>query len=178
MSFTIRRAEMRDIPVLERLIADSSRRLSAADYTTEQIDAALGTAWGVDTQLIADRTYFVVEDGDDVIACGGWSRRKTLFGSDARAAREPELLDPTHDAARIRAFFVRPDRVRQGIGRALLDRCEAEARGCGFHSLELMATLPGRRLYEACGYRAGEPIQHQLRAGLTIEFVPMRKDVV
>jgi GNAT superfamily N-acetyltransferase len=178
VSFSIRPATVGDVPALERLIADSSRALSREDYSPEQIEAALGSAWGVDTQLIADGTYFVVECGGMIAGCGGWSRRKTLFGSDARKDREPDLLDPARDAAKIRAFFVHPEWARKGIGRALLDRCEAEAAAAGFHASELMATLPGRRLYQACGYRAGDPIQYPLRAGLTIEFVPMRKELI
>ena len=174
----IRRATLDDKPVLETLIAESSRGLSRQDYTSEQIEAALGTAWGIDTELIADGTYFAVEAEGHVVACGGWSRRKTLFGSDARAGRESELLDPAREAARVRAFFVHPEWARKGIGRALLDRCEAEAKEAGFRSMELMATLPGRRLYEACGYRAGEPMEYPLASGLTIRFVPMRKDLL
>jgi GNAT superfamily N-acetyltransferase len=177
MTLSIRPATPDDVPTLESVIAESSRGLSRADYTPEQIEAALGTAWGVDTELIADGTYFVVEGEGQIVACGGWSRRKTLFGSDARPGRQSELLDPAHDAARIRAFFVRPEWARQGIGRMLLQRCEADAVTAGFRRIELMATLPGMRLYAASGYQAGEPIQYLLPTGITIEFVPMRKDL-
>jgi GNAT superfamily N-acetyltransferase len=178
VNLTMRVATIGDKELLDSLIAESSRRLSVGDYTTEQIEAALGSAWGTDTELIRDGTYFVVEDEGRIVACGGWSRRRTLFGADAGADRQSEPLDPTRDAARIRAFFVHPEYARKGIGRALIERCESEARDSGFHSMELMATLPGRRLYETCGYRAGAPIQYPLRSGLTIEFVPMRKDVL
>jgi GNAT superfamily N-acetyltransferase len=174
---SIRVATVDDIPALERLIEVSSRVLSRGDYTSEQIEAALGTAWGVDSQLIADGTYFVVECGGEIVACGGWSRRKTLFGSDGRTHRDADLLDPARDAAKIRAFFVHPAWARKGIGRALLEQCEAEARRAGFRSAELMATLPGRRLYAACGYRPSEPIEYPLEPGLTIAFVPMRKEL-
>ena len=116
-----------DRPELERLIADSARGLSRADYTEAQIEAALGTAFGVDSELIRDGTYFVAEAGLEIVGCGGWSRRKTLFGGDRQTGRTSEPLDPAHDAARIRAFFVRPDWARRGIGRALLARCEEEA---------------------------------------------------
>jgi GNAT superfamily N-acetyltransferase len=177
MTLSIRPATPDDVPTLESVIAESSRGLSRADYTPEQIEAALGTAWGVDTELIADGTYFVVEGEGQIVACGGWSRRKTLFGSDARPGRQSELLDPAHDAARIRAFFVRLEWARQGIGRMLLQRCEADAVTAGFRRIELMATLPGMRLYAASGYQAGEPIQYLLPTGITIEFVPMRKDL-
>ena len=175
--FTIRPATLDDVRTLESVIAESSRGLSRDDYTPEQIEAALGTAWGVDTELITDGTYFVVEAEGQTVACGGWSRRQTLFGSDARQGRQSELLDPAQDAARIRAFFVRPQWARKGIGRLLLHHCEAAASAAGFHRTELMATLPGRRLYAACGYLVGEPIQYRLPSGITIEFVPMRKDL-
>jgi len=177
MSFLIRTATIGDVPILERLIADSSRALSREDYSPEQIEAALGSAWGVDRQLIADGTYFVVECRQHIVGCGGWSRRRTLFGSDAGRDREPALLDPASEAARIRAFFVHPDWARKGIGRALLEWCEARAAAEGFQACELMATLPGRRLYAACGYRAGAPVHYSLEGGLTIEFVPMRKEL-
>ena len=171
----IRPATLADLPRLERLIAASARGLAAGDYSAAQIEAALGTAWGVDSELIRDQTYFVVEaDGAD-IACGGWSRRATLFGADAQPGRQSALLDPRRDAARIRAFFVHPDWARHGIGRLLLVHCEAAARADGFAAAELMATLPGARLYRACGYAGEARTVHPLPGGLTIEFIPMRK---
>jgi GNAT superfamily N-acetyltransferase len=173
--FLLRTATPEDVPALERLIALSARGLSKLDYTSAQIEAAIGTAWGVDSQLIADGTYFVVEAGDRVVGCGGWSKRATLFGGDAQADRRSELLDPSRDAARIRAFFVHPDWARRGIGRALIERCEDEARAAGFRTFELMATLPGRRLYAALGYVGERRVAHDLPGGLTIDFVPMRK---
>ncbi|HYO24290.1 MAG TPA: GNAT family N-acetyltransferase [Lacipirellulaceae bacterium] len=176
MTFSLREATLEDQAILEGLIAESARGLSRQDYTDEQIEAALHGAMGVDTQLIRDGTYFVVEAEGEIVACGGWSRRKTLFGADSHAARQSELLDPAHDAARIRAFFVRPAWARQGIGRALLERCEAEARAAGFRSAELMATLPGWRLYKAMGYEGETRIAYDLGGGITIEFVPMRKE--
>jgi GNAT superfamily N-acetyltransferase len=171
----LRAATPDDIPTLERLIANSTRGLSRGDYTDRQIEAALGAAMGVDSQLIRDQTYFVVEAEGEIVACGGWSRRRTLFGADAGPGREPEPLDPAREAARIRAFFVHPNWARRGIGRSLLDHCESQARAHGFTAAELMATLPGQRLYQVCGYLAGTPIQHALSDDLTIEFVPMRK---
>jgi GNAT superfamily N-acetyltransferase len=164
-----------DVPALEALIAASARAFGRADYTDAQIDAALGTAWGVDTELVRDGTYFVVEVDGAIVACGGWSRRRTLFGADAQPGRESALLDPTVDAARIRAFFVHPAHGRRGIGRALLEHCEHAARREGFRAAELMATLPGQRLYGAFGYASGNPMEHPLPGGLTIRFVPMRK---
>jgi GNAT superfamily N-acetyltransferase len=175
--FALRAATLEDLPVLERLVGESARGLSRQDYREEQIEAALGTALGVDSQLIRDGTYFVVEAEGEVVGCGGWSWRGTLFGGDAQGGRRAEVLDPAHDAARIRAFFVRPDWARRGIGRALLERCEAEARARGFRSAELMATLPGERLYAALGYRGEERIDHRLSGGVTIEFVPMRRQL-
>ena len=176
--YAIRAATLEDRAALGALIARSARELSAADYSAAQIDAALQSAFGVDTQLIADGTYFVViSSAGEMAGCGGWSRRRTLFGSDQRQERNPDELDPRIDAARIRAFFVDPAHARRGIGRALLERCEAEARACGFAQLELMSTLPGVRLYAAHGYVAGPSINHELTPGLMIEFVPMTKVV-
>jgi GNAT superfamily N-acetyltransferase len=149
------------------------------DYTPDQIDAALRGAFGLDTALIRDGTYFVaVDDAGAIVACGGWSRRRTLFGSDARGERDDTWLDPATDPARIRAFFVDPDPARRGLGRALLVRSEAEATYAGFAAFALMATLPGVRLYERCGYRPGTPIRHALPGGLEIAFVPMTKRAV
>lgn len=175
MHYTLRPATLDDRRELERLMARSARELSARDYTPEQIEGALQGAFGVDTQLIRDGTYFVAERDGVIIGCGGWSRRRTMFGGDAHASREPEELDPRTDAARIRAFFIDPDCARQGIGRAILHRCESEARARGFQRFELMGTLPGVRLYEAEGYVAGPSIEHPLGKGLTIRFVPMSK---
>jgi len=175
MSFSIRLATMADVPVLREVIAESARGLRGDDYTGEQIEAALLGAFGVDTELIRDRTYFVVEQGAEVVACGGWSRRRTLFGGDAHAGRQSDLLDPAREAARVRAFFVRPAWARQGVGRLLLARCEAEAYAAGFRSVELMATLPGRRLYAVCGYQGDARVSHTAANGVSLDFVPMRK---
>jgi GNAT superfamily N-acetyltransferase len=178
----LRAATLVDIPQLEALIARSIRQLGRADYTPAQIEAALHGAFGVDTQLIHDGTYYVVEAGVEaggaIAGCGGWSWRRTLFGGDARRERDAGALDPATDAARIRAFFVDPATVRRGIGRALLRHCEAEAARHGFRRLALMATLPGVKLYAAHGYQAGARVQHPLTADLTIEFVPMTKQLV
>jgi GNAT superfamily N-acetyltransferase len=178
MSYRVRVALLDDVPGLHALIARSIRELGAADYTQPQIEAALHGAFGVDTTLIRDGTYFVaVTEADEIVACGGWSRRRTLFGSDARGERDESWLDPRTEAARIRAFFVDPAHARRGLGRAILERSEAEARRCGFGAFELMATLPGVRLYESCGYHGGEPVDHPLPNGLAIRFLPMSKRV-
>ncbi|HEY4368228.1 MAG TPA: GNAT family N-acetyltransferase [Steroidobacteraceae bacterium] len=174
----LRPATLADRSALEALIARSARELAATDYTPEQIEGALRGAFGVDTQLILDGTYFVAESDGKLIGCGGWSKRRTLFGGDSRAERDAGELDPHVDAAKIRAFFVDPDCARQGIGRALLDRCEAEAQAQGFTRFELMGTLPGVRLYRAYGYVPAEPIDYPLAPGLTIRFVPMHKVMI
>ncbi len=176
MDYTLRLATLGDVPAIHELIARSIHGLGAADYTRAQIEAALQGAFGVDTTLIRDGTFFVAETAAQVVvACGGWSRRRTLFGSDARAERDETLLDPQADPAKIRAFFVEPAHARHGIGRALLTRCEADAQRAGFSALETMATLPGMRLYGRCGYVPEPTIEHPLPGGLTIRFVPMRK---
>lgn len=162
--------------MIGELISRSAHGLSAADYTHAQIEAALQGAFGVDTALIRDGTLFVAETrARELVACGGWGRRRTLFGSDDRAERDETLLDPRSDPARIRAFFVDPAHARHGIGRALLMRCEADALRAGFTALETMATLPGMRLYSQCGYAPQGAIEHSLPGGLAIRFIPMRK---
>jgi GNAT superfamily N-acetyltransferase len=176
MDYALRLATLEDVPAIRELIARSIHGLGAADYTRAQIEGALRGAFGVDTTLIRDRTFFVAETHTrEIVACGGWSQRRTLFGSDARAERDETLLDPKVDPARIRAFFVDPAHARHGIGRALLARCEADALRAGFSALETMATLPGMRLYGRCGYVPDPTIEHPLPGGLTIRFVPMRK---
>jgi GNAT superfamily N-acetyltransferase len=176
VEYTLRLATLGDVPVLHELIARSIGQLGAADYSRAQIEAALKGAFGVDTTLIRDGTYFIAEARDgSVVACGGWSRRRTLFGSDTRVERDESWLDPKSDAAKIRAFFVDPAHARHGIGRAILARSEADAMRAGFSSFEMMATLPGTRLYERCGYVPGPAVDYPLPGGLTIRFVPMRK---
>lgn len=175
MSFVLRTALLADEPALRRLIPVSIRTLGAPLYSSAQIEAALQGAFGLDTSLIRDGTYLVAVDGEELIGCGGWSRRRTLFGSDDRPDRDQQMLDPAVDAARIRAFFVHPGRARHGVGRALLARCEADAARAGFRRFELMATLPGVPLYERAGYVGEAPIRHPLPGGLDITFVPMRK---
>src|SRR5262245_1417733 len=170
-----RLAALEDVPAIDALIAASARGLCGKDYPPEVVESALGTAWGCDSELIRDGTYFVAESGGRLIAGGGWGQRKTLFGGDRRDGRQSALLDPATDAARIRAFFVHPDFARRGLGRALLARCEAAARAAGFRAAELMATLTGVPLYRGCGYAGGERVEFPLPGGLRITFVPMRK---
>jgi GNAT superfamily N-acetyltransferase len=174
----IRLATTADVPVLTGLIDASVRGLQAGDYTPAQIDGALRAVYGVDTQLIADGTYFVVEDGDGTIAgCGGWSKRKTLYGGDAFLAREDSLLDPRCDAARIRAFFVHPEWARRGIGAMILEACESAAVAAGFKRLEMGATLTGVPFYRAKGYRAVEDLAVALPDGDALPIVRMEKIV-
>jgi GNAT superfamily N-acetyltransferase len=141
------------------------------------VEGALRGAFGVDSQLLIDQTYFVVEAARQMIGCGGWSFRSTLFGGDARAGRDASALDPITQAAKIRAFFVDPNHARRGIGTLLLNHCEQAARAHGFSQVELMATLPGVKLYAARGYVGKEVVHFDVGAGETIEFVPMRKSL-
>jgi GNAT superfamily N-acetyltransferase len=176
MDTLLRIATLDDGPQIGELIARSIRALGTGHYTRAQIEAALQGAFGLDTALVRDQTYFVIDAAPgDLAACGGWSRRRTLFGGDAHAQRDESLLDPHTDAAKIRAFFVDPAHARRGLARKLLDRCEAEALRAGFSSLELMATLPGLRFYEQAGFEAAAAIDHPLPGGLSIRFIPMRK---
>jgi GNAT superfamily N-acetyltransferase len=175
MTLQIRAATASDKPALEILIARSARHLSAQDYSTAQIEAALQGTFGVDSQLIADGTYFVAEAIGKIVGCGGWSRRRTAFGGDAFAERDASALDPKVDAAKIRAFFIDPDFARQGIGKALLERCENEACAFGFSRFEMVATLTGVKLYERFGYVPEARVQQALSPALSIEFVTMSK---
>ncbi len=175
MAISLRKAVPADIAALESLIARSARGLSGADYAPGQVEGALRGAFGVDSQLLADQTYFVAEEDGRIVGCGGWSYRSTLFGGDAREGRDASLLDPRRDAAKIRAFFVDPSNARRGIGSLLLERCEREARAHGFSEAQLMATLPGVRLYAARGYASAQVVHHEIGPGQTIDFVPMRK---
>ncbi|MGI9285140.1 MAG: GNAT family N-acetyltransferase, partial [Pseudomonadales bacterium] len=151
MKIEMRLATMADLPEITQLIAESARGLGNNDYSEAEIEAALRGAWGLDTQLVKDKTYFLVFADDELAACGGWSFRKTLFGSDTEGSRDAARLDPITDAARIRAFFVRPKFARQGIGSMIMNHCEQQAREAGFRSLALGSTLPGLRLYTAHG---------------------------
>lgn len=177
--FAIRLATMADLPTLQGLVAESVWVLQANEYNDEQRKAAIRLVYGVDTQLIRDGTYFVVEHGDTVVACGGWSRRRTLFGGDQhRATREPELLDPAADAAKIRAFFVRPGWERKGIGSSLIRACEQAALAEGFRKFEMGSTLTGIALYSTHGYRETERIEVPLDEGLTMTVVRMTKAIL
>ena len=167
---------MADASDISTLIAESAHELGRSDYSDEVIEAALKSAWGLDTQLVEDGTYFLVHvDSGELAACGGWSFRSTLFGSDSLASRDATHLSPDRDAARIRAFFVKPQFARRGLGSRLLAHCEKEAKDAGFRAVSLGATEPGRRLYRACGYVEGDPIAFDLGNGLSMRVISMSK---
>jgi GNAT superfamily N-acetyltransferase len=191
----IRKAVMAEIPVLRELIEASVRELQAQDYTSAQMEGALETVFGVDSQLIADGTYFVAEAktagassgaagiagaktneaGWRIAGCGGWSKRKTLYGSDHWTGREDALLDSQHDAAKIRAFFIHPAWARRGIGSRILEACEMAASTAGFTSYEMGATLTGAKLFAVKGYVEVEKIEVPLKDGLTLPVIRMAK---
>lgn len=178
MDFELRKATLDDKPILTQLIHESVRGLSRDDYTEQQRESALATAvFGVDTALILDGTYFVAEVAGQVVGCGGWSKRKTLYGGDSYSQREAGELDPASEPAKVRAFFVHPEWSRRGIGKAILHRCEADAQAHGFRALEMMATLPGLKMYSAFGYAVSERVLYQMDDGVEIEFVRMNKTI-
>ena len=177
LKFEIRQAISADVDAIGELIAESVRGLAKGIYDERQIELSIRSVFGVDHQLISDGTYFVAESAGTIVGCGGWSKRKTLYGaSNFAQSRDPEMLDPLVDAAKIRAFFVHPNAARQGIGRAILEKCEEEAAAVGFRSAEMMATLPGVPLYAICGYEKFEPVAVPLGDGVDIECVKMRKE--
>jgi GNAT superfamily N-acetyltransferase len=176
--FLLRNATAMDIPDLRSLIELSVRGLQKDDYSSAQIDGALGHALGLDTQLIEDRTYFVaeaVEQGGLIVGCGGWSNRKTLFGSDHGPNRENSFLDPKTDAAKIRAIFVHPGWARKGLGTLILKHCEEAAQRAGFSALEMGSTLTGVPLYTLKGYVPRESVAVPLPNGETLPIVYMMK---
>jgi N-acetylglutamate synthase-like GNAT family acetyltransferase len=181
MLLNVRQAVHDDVPALQEVIRASVRGLQTADYTPEQRERALEVVFGVDTQLIKDGTYFVVESevarphGLVIAGCGGWSKRRTLYGSDHCSGREDSLLDPQNDAAKIRAFFVHPDWARRGVGSRLLEVCEAAAAAAGFRRFEMGSTLTGVALYRARGYVETEEREVPLGSGLSLPIVRMEK---
>jgi len=177
MDYSIRPATLADRSEIQRLIAESARGLSREYYDDAQIEGAIASVFGVDTTLIDDGTYFVVESAEGLIGCGGWSRRRTLFGGDQYETRDTSYLEPASEPAKIRAFFIHPDHARKGVGRALLDRCESEAAAHGFRVLELMSTLPGVKFYQSCGYVEQGDFNLDLHANVKLELVPMRKEI-
>jgi GNAT superfamily N-acetyltransferase len=172
-----RRATPNDIPDIRALIARSARELSVGFYTSEQVEAAITHVFGVDTQLIADGTYFVIDSPSGLAAAGGWSARHTLFGGDQMKNAEDPLLDPASDAARIRAFFVDPRWARRGLARTLYDACAHAAAAAGFHRLELMATAPGEPVYERLGFTVLERVELSLPSGISIPLARMARSI-
>jgi GNAT superfamily N-acetyltransferase len=189
--FEVRAATSADVPVLRELIDASVRRLQSADYSPAQIDSALKTVFGVDSQLLADGTYLVVQTvpahsplepdlsgRPTIVGCGGWSKRKTLYGGDNWRERPSDLLDPAMDAAKIRAFFIHPDWARRGVGTLLLDTCEAAARKAGFTRFEMGATLTGVKLFQQRGYVALEHLDVPLEGDITLPIIHMVKETL
>ena len=178
--YKFRKAEISDVQKLEELIVESSKTINGQYYEKEIINAAIGNIWIVDEQLILDHTYWLVENqNDEVVACGGWSKRNLLFGNSetANEKSEPKELNPETEAAKIRAFFVHPDYVRKGIGKELLNICENAAKSNGFKSLELIATLSGEKLYKTCGFNEKSRIQIDFGKGILGEAIEMRKEI-
>ena len=178
--FSIRTASHADIPQLHALIETSVRRVSSKDYSEEQIAGALHRVLGLDTQLIEDRTYFLATPGDgpdQIAGCGGWSYRKTLYGSDNAPVRSLTVLDPHTDAARIRAIFVHPNWTRQGLGTLLLQHCERAAASAGFRHLAMGSTRTGIALYTREGYVPGEHADVQLPNVETLGILRMSKSL-
>lgn len=181
-SVRIRLAVDADASALHALIEASVRGLMTHEYSSSELEGALGSVLGLDRQLIADQTYFVAEaraaGGEPImVGCGGWSKRKTLFGSDRAPVREPALLEPGKDAAKIRAFFIHPAWARRGVGSKILQACEDAARAAGFRRFEMGATLTGVPFYEARGYEEVERINVPLANGALLAIVRMEKKV-
>lgn len=181
MPILLRLARDTDIPALRLLIEASVLGLQGRDYSAAQLTRALKTVYGVDTQLIADGTYFVAEaqekSGTIIVGCGGWSRRKTLYGGDQWIARDDSLLDPARDAAKIRAFFIHPAWARKGIGGMILEACEQAAQSAGFRRLEMGATLTGVPFYQVKGYAPMGDEEVPMGDGMTLPIVRMGKQI-
>ena len=176
--FLIRPAPLEDLPALASLIEQSVRRLQTADYSPTQIDASIGSIFGTDRQLIADNTYFVAVPHNaptQLVACGGWSYRRTLFGSDQHTDRDATPLNPATEAAKIRAIFVHPDFARRGLGSLILAHCEAAAQTAGYARFEMGSTLTGVALYKLRGYVEQQHITSRLPNGEDLPIVLMQK---
>ena len=176
-SFSHRLASASDMPALTVLMNQAIRGLLPGFLTPAQVEASFAVM-GLDSQLIEDGTYFVVESLDGRIAgCGGWSRRATLFGGNHTKGRDARLLDPESEPARVRAMYTSPDFTRKGIGRMVLELCEAAARREGFKSVELGATMGGKPLYEACGYKPIELMMVPTPKGVEVPILRMGKSI-
>jgi len=177
MEISIRTARVEDVPTLKELIPISARELSRNYYSPEQIESAVRYIFGVDTQLISDETYFVAEAEGQIVGCGGWSKRKTMFGGDQMKDEQDPMLDPKEDAGRIRAFFIHPDWARRGIGRRIIQACEDAARSEGFTRMELVSTMPGEPLYAAMGYQVTKRFDQAMTDGTALPLAHMKKDL-
>jgi GNAT superfamily N-acetyltransferase len=173
----LRLAEVDDVEAIAALIPLSARALSKGFYTEQQTESAIRFVFGPDRRLIEDGTYFVVEDGQRLAGCGGWSKRRTLYGGDQMKPADDPLLDPATESARIRAFFVHPDYARRGVGSQILDACLSAARDAGFRRMELAATLPGVPLYEQYGFQARERIDATLPDGVILPILRMERSL-
>lgn len=173
----LRHATARDVPRLEALLRESVRALSVGYYTAEQVESALRFVFGVDTQLIADRTYYLIESDDAIVACGGWSKRETLYGGDQHKSAGDPLLDPRTSPARIRAFFVHSAWARRGLARRLFVACRNAAEAAGFSRFELGATLPGVPLYTRLGFHPDERIDFTMPDGVVLPIVRMSRAI-
>jgi GNAT superfamily N-acetyltransferase len=173
----LRAATPDDVAAIQALIADSVRVLSRGYYSEAQAESALRHVFGIDSQLIADGSYYVIEDDQGLVAAGGWSRRAHLYGGDQTKGAEDALLDPVKDAARIRAFFVAPRAARRGLARRIYDQCVAAATSHGFTRLELAATMPGVPLYRALGFEMGEQYSISFPDGIELPLANMRRSI-
>jgi GNAT superfamily N-acetyltransferase len=175
----IRVANINEVESLNGLISISARELSQDLYSKQEIEGAIQYVFGVDTELVSDMTYFIIEKNGEIAGCGGWSKRKTLFGGNQFSKREEDVyLDPSKDAAKIRAFFIHPKFARQGLGSMLLKHCEQEASKNGFTQFEMMATLPGVKLYSTLAYKAVSDEVVILPNNIPLRFVRMIKSSV
>ena len=173
---TYRLARREDLAALKALMNAAISELQKPFLDADQI-ASSRMIMGLDTQLVDDGTYFIVESDGELAGCGGWSRRATLYGGDQTPGRSAELLDPRKDAARIRAMYTHPNHTRKGVGRLIISLCEDAARAEGFTQMELVATLAGEPLYRACGYVPYENLV-DARGGADVPLVRMRKTLV
>jgi GNAT superfamily N-acetyltransferase len=172
--FSHRLAVTADIPALTALMNASIAALLKPVLAPAQVTASFAIM-GLDSQLIADRTYFLVESDGVLAGSGGWSRRATTFGGDHSPGRDTRLLDPATEAARVRAMYTHPDFARRGLGRMVLALCEAAAADAGFARTELVATMGGLPLYRACGYVDGEAFEHEAPSGVRVPLLRMTK---
>jgi GNAT superfamily N-acetyltransferase len=175
--FTHRLATPADMPDLQQLMTASIRDLLPQFLTPEKVEASFAVM-GVDSQLIADGTYFILEENGAMAGCGGWSRRATLFGHNHTAGRDARLLDPASESARVRAMYTDPAFARRGVGRQILELCEAAARAEGFTRTELGATMGGEPLYRACGYEEIERMDVPTPGGVTVPITRMGKVLI